>query len=61
MSGRSSTASTPTSSSRRPIVADELRGVGGWTVVGPEKRARSVTGGAGAHHHDDLVVRAVRA
>ena len=43
------------------IVADELRGVGGWTVVGPEKRARSVTGGAGAHHHDDLVVRAVRA
>ena len=42
------------------IVADQLRGVGGWTVVGPEKRPRSVTGGAGAHHHDDLVVHAVR-
>ncbi|HMM97180.1 MAG: class I SAM-dependent methyltransferase [Micrococcales bacterium] len=32
----------------------------GWTVSGPEKRPRSVSGGAGAHHHDDLVVRALR-
>jgi SAM-dependent methyltransferase len=42
------------------LAAAELRGLDGWTVVGPEKRPRSVTGGAGAHHHDDLVVRAVR-
>ncbi len=33
----------------------------GWTVTGPEQRPRSVSGGAGAHHHDDLVVRATRA
>jgi SAM-dependent methyltransferase len=32
----------------------------GWTVTGPEKRPRVVSGGAGAHHHDDLVVRATR-
>ncbi|NHA69580.1 class I SAM-dependent methyltransferase [Phycicoccus flavus] len=32
----------------------------GWSVTGPELRPRSVSGGAGAHHHDDLVVRATR-
>lgn len=32
----------------------------GWTLVSHERRARDVSGGAGAHHHDDLVVRAVR-
>lgn len=32
----------------------------GWDVVGPERRARSISGGSGAHHHDDLVVRATR-
>ncbi len=42
------------------MAAAELRELDGWTVDGPEKRPRSVTGGAGAHHHDDLVVRAVR-
>ena len=40
-------------------VAAEVLGEG-WQVVGPEQRPRSVSGGAGAHHHDDLVVRAVR-
>ncbi len=43
-----------------PMVADALWGVDGWTVVGPQSRPRSVSGGAGAHHHDDLVVRATR-
>jgi len=33
---------------------------GEWEVIGPEKRPRTVTGGAGAHHTDDLVVRARR-
>jgi len=42
------------------MAAAELRELDGWSVDGPEKRPRSVTGGAGAHHHDDLVVRAVR-
>ncbi|MBT9256639.1 methyltransferase domain-containing protein [Phycicoccus sp. MAQZ13P-2] len=32
----------------------------GWDVVGPERRPRSISGGSGAHHHDDLVVRATR-
>lgn len=31
-----------------------------WTVEVHERRERSVAGGAGAHHHDDIVVRAVR-
>ena len=29
----------------------------GWEVVADERRDRSVTEGAGAHHHHDLVVR----
>ena len=33
---------------------------GQWTVAGPERRPREIAGGQGAHHHDDLVVRAVR-
>ncbi|NHI20155.1 class I SAM-dependent methyltransferase [Phycicoccus endophyticus] len=32
----------------------------GWSVTGPQRRPRWVAGGAGAGHHDDLVVRAVR-
>ncbi len=31
-----------------------------WEVRGPEGRPRTVAGGAGAHHTDDLVVRARR-
>lgn len=32
----------------------------GWTVVVHDRRPRSVTRGAGAHHHDDVVLVAVR-
>ena len=32
----------------------------GWSVTGPARRRRTVAGGAGAHHTDDLVVRAHR-
>ncbi|HET8987616.1 MAG TPA: class I SAM-dependent methyltransferase [Humibacillus sp.] len=32
----------------------------GWVVERDEQRERDVTEGAGAHHHDDLVVRARR-
>jgi SAM-dependent methyltransferase len=40
---------------------DVAAGLGdAWAVSGPERRARDITGGQGAHHHDDLVVRAVR-
>lgn len=41
--------------------ADVATGVGeGWTVAVDERRPRVISGGAGAHHHDDLVVRVVR-
>lgn len=43
-----------------PQMAQALRGREGWAVTGPESRPRSVRGGSGAHHHDDLVVRALR-
>ena len=29
-----------------------------WTIEVHERRERAISGGAGAHHHDDLVVRA---
>lgn len=32
----------------------------GWWIVTDERRERSITGGAGQHHHDDWVVRAIR-
>ena len=32
----------------------------GWVIEVKEQRERDVTGGAGAHHHHDLVVRARR-
>lgn len=32
----------------------------GWWIAAHERRERSISGGAGEHHHDDLVVRAVR-
>ncbi len=41
--------------------ADVAAGVGeGWTVAVDERRERLISGGAGAHHADDLVVRVVR-
>ncbi len=40
------------------VMADALGD--GWVVRGPDQRLRTVSGGAGAHHHDDLVVRALR-
>lgn len=41
--------------------ADVAAGVGeGWTVAVDERRPRVISGGAGAHHHEDLVVRVVR-
>jgi SAM-dependent methyltransferase len=33
----------------------------GWTLQAHERRGRAISGGAGAHHRDDLVVRARRA
>ena len=42
--------------------ADVAAGVGeGWSVVVDERRPRVISGGAGAHHADDLVVRVVKA
>lgn len=32
----------------------------GWSVEVHERRERTISGGAGAHHHDDVVVRARR-
>ncbi|MBM6404404.1 class I SAM-dependent methyltransferase [Phycicoccus sp. CSK15P-2] len=43
------------------LPADVATGLGdGWTVSGPELRHRVITGGAGGHHVDDVVVRATR-
>ncbi len=41
---------------------DDLPGAlgAGWEVEVHERRERAITGGAGAHHHADLVVRARR-
>lgn len=41
--------------------ADVAAGVPvGWRVAADERRTRLISGGAGAHHADDLVVRVVR-
>lgn len=43
-------------------IAEVLRGrPEEWTLEVAERRAREVSGGAGAHHRDDVVVRARRA
>ena len=38
-------------------VLDRATASGGWEVVADERRDRHASGGAGAHHHADLVVR----
>lgn len=40
--------------------ADGGEGGEGWVIERDEQRERDVTEGAGAHHHDDLIVRARR-